>query len=1350
MFGLKSSLQDSLANRYVDILPGTSPPSLDVEAQSLLHDLKHHKLPQALKQHSNFRSYSIPWVPGGVSGQGIEHREYLEQLCEHVLIDVKCLIKKAVIARSTLNTPLHAEVLHHATLCVNKCNMYCDRRDGVVEKIQQYVQSSALHPLVLHGKSGSGKTSVMAIAAKQMQGWISGESFVIVRFLGTSPLSTTIREVLISISEQVSSISNLTPPVFSKMDTIDITQYFRNELLISFGKLPNKSLVIMLDSIDQLSPIEGAHSMKWLPFHLPLNVKIIISMLDDRYDCFEVIQFKLSGGNESCLELGPLAIKAGMQIMDLWLSKIGRTITEEQRAIVTKAFLSCPQPLLLKLLFGQARSWTSYKESDSIVVFGSIQEALVQFYDKLETQFGKVLVQRSLGYFSAAKSGLTEAELEDVLSLDDNVLNDIYQYWDPPVEGIVRIPSLLWKRIRHFIDDYVVEQQADGMTVLVWYHRQFNESAKSRYVQGENVRDSLHFVLSEFFEGTWGNGVGKSVQLEHRNLNLVDANRQVPSQPLKFGQALYNYRKLSEFPYHLLHSNQISKLSSIVLCNFSWIHTKLKAIGFASLIQDYISTLKLHGDEKDISLVCETLSLSGSILKTDPDFLAGQLLGRLLSIASFSSNELLQEASAWVKESDRCIIQPVNSCLISPGGELKVTIAGHPQVILGVGVSTSLPLLVSYSKGSGCDIFNVWDLTSLECIENISTLKLHGKSLEAFNYVVTCNYLVAINVNSCILWSIKTGDCIKHIERFAGDEPLTCLVATDDCQCIVIGTKTGQVYFTNMFSSSQECMKLKFDNEIKSVHLTLDEKLILIMSGEDHIVIVDNLSKSVINSTTFSFADFSVVHVATSDDGVAYFLAGTTLGSICFLHIPTLCFDVAKGHKKTVKCLTHISSLNLVITGSLDKTIIVWDIKTHSIIRKLEGHMDGVWCLDSVPNTCKVVSGSKDDYLKVWDVLSGECLHTLEGHSSWISCVKALSPDTLVSGSNDKYLKFWKLKCEVSRDLSSRHLAQPECIALHGHELAASGGPDAVKIWNPLHGQCLFSLPTSASCLLFTRNGKNLIAGTKSGVITVYNCLDNFTQIKMVKEHKDRVTSLLWLREGSEFILLSSSWDSTLIVWSSSYKPSLLSGHTAGVSCIASCQDKPVVASGSLNGGICLWDLSLLSCIGTLNGHSKAVNCIAFSGNSARVITGSDDRTARVWSTIDRSCMSIIHFSDNVKVLCVVGDNIFIAGVHCSHKQLESWHMETGESLNDFVGHTHAVMCMLVIDEDHVLTGSRDGTVRVWNSKTAQMISSFDLQSQVKHISLSKTPDGCYLVAATTKSGPISFLLFRISSLKED
>lgn len=37
----------------------------------------------------------------------------------------------------------------------------------------------------------------------------------------------------------------------------------------------------------------------------------------------------------------------------------------------------------------------------------------------------KILVSHALGYISASKSGLKEPELEDLLSLDDIVFNDV-------------------------------------------------------------------------------------------------------------------------------------------------------------------------------------------------------------------------------------------------------------------------------------------------------------------------------------------------------------------------------------------------------------------------------------------------------------------------------------------------------------------------------------------------------------------------------------------------------------------------------------------------------------------------------------------------------------------------------------------------------------------------------------------------------------------------------------------------------------------------------------------------------------------------------------------------------------
>ena len=58
-------------------------------------------------------------------------------------------------------------------------------------------------------------------------------------------------------------------------------------------------------------------------------------------------------------------------------------------------------------------------------------------------------------YFSlsTARMGLTVLEIEDILSLSDEVLNDVYQYWTPPLR---RLPPLLWIRIKNDIEEYVV------------------------------------------------------------------------------------------------------------------------------------------------------------------------------------------------------------------------------------------------------------------------------------------------------------------------------------------------------------------------------------------------------------------------------------------------------------------------------------------------------------------------------------------------------------------------------------------------------------------------------------------------------------------------------------------------------------------------------------------------------------------------------------------------------------------------------------------------------------------------------------------------------------------------------
>ena len=109
---------------------------------------------------------------------------------------------------------------------------------------------------------------------------------------------------------------------------------------------------------------------------------------------------------------------------------------------------------------------------------------------------------------------------------------------------------------------------------------------------------------------------------------------------------------------------------------------------------------------------------------------------------------------------------------------------------------------------------------------------------------------------------------------------------------------------------------------------------------------------------------------------------------------------VLEGHTNSV--LSVCIKDNLIISGSFDKTIKIWDIESGKGIKTLEGHKD---CVNSVAiKDNLVISGSDDKTIKIWDVCTGLCLKTLEGHTHWVNSV-AIKDNLIISGSYDKTIK---------------------------------------------------------------------------------------------------------------------------------------------------------------------------------------------------------------------------------------------------------------------------------------------------------------------------------------------------------
>jgi WD40 repeat protein len=74
-----------------------------------------------------------------------------------------------------------------------------------------------------------------------------------------------------------------------------------------------------------------------------------------------------------------------------------------------------------------------------------------------------------------------------------------------------------------------------------------------------------------------------------------------------------------------------------------------------------------------------------------------------------------------------------------------------------------------------------------------------------------------------------------------------------------------------------------------------------------------------------------------------------------------------------------------------------------------------------------------------------------------------------------------------------------------------------------------------------------------------------------------------------------------------------LEGHSSSVNSVAVSSDSRLLASGSNDHTIKLWDPSACKLLQTLEGHSDWVNSVAFSSDSRLLASGSSDHTVKLW-----------------------------------------------------------------------------------------------------------------------------------------
>ncbi len=522
--------------------------------------------------------------------------------------------------------------------------------DETLKNINTYINDkNSTQTLVIQGKSGSGKSALMARAIENELKTEKPNSKLLYTFVGASSESTNIKEILNQIFKNfgVTLLRKQTDTnafkSLSMQEKQESYEDFCYRVQDEFLKLSQKDedIVIFIDALDQCN---GDKDPLWLPSSLPKNVKVIISTLNDENYQEDSKVFK-SLSHLNTIELKNFS--RPKELLNLLLKQDSRRVSQKQEEYFLSCYENAQTPFYILLASQEMKKWKSYQEDYKLE--NTNKNITKEYILNLSELYhhDKLFIQKALCFILASRYGLSENEMLTLLNitikynLDESFSKSVAsEQWH--INSSKTLPLVHWSRFLTFLSPFLKKSSKDGEEIMSFFHREFLDALNVLYKdkmvkESENLLTAMSYKLKEvqheeFDANRWGKLYG-IVLCEY---DVLFKNEDVCENRLReFCESvgeLNNDEWNNKFLLYLLingkHNDEHNYMYEAIGFNKSAYLTSKKFYKQNSnkWIESYMTSLnnlglsyyKIDRSNEAIELIKQTLTISKELYKKNP------------------------------------------------------------------------------------------------------------------------------------------------------------------------------------------------------------------------------------------------------------------------------------------------------------------------------------------------------------------------------------------------------------------------------------------------------------------------------------------------------------------------------------------------------------------------------------------------------------------------------------------------------------------------------------------------------------------------------------------------------------